>query len=83
MSVSTSLQVLIPFERWFTPLGAFLGMFDLFNIWMIVLLVIGLSTAYGFSRGKSAALVVTLYLLMSAVGIALSALSGSLMGVGG
>jgi hypothetical protein len=83
MAVSTSLQVLLPFDRWFTPLGAFLGMFDLFSIWMIVLLVIGLSTAYGFSRGKSAALVVTLYILMGAIGIALAAIGAAVMGGGG
>ena len=78
-AVSTSLQVLIPADRWMTPLGVALGAFDLFSIWMVVLIIIGISAAYRFSRAKSAAIVVSLYVFMVLVGVAFSALGRGLM----
>ena len=79
MAVSTSLQILIPSDQWMTPLGSALGAVDLFTIWTIVLIVIGISEAYRFTRVKSAALVVSLYMVMVVIGVALTALGRGLM----
>ncbi len=79
-AVSTSLQILIPQDRWMTPLGSALGAVDLFAIWMIFLLATGISIAYGFSRGKAATLVISLYVLMALVGVGLMAVFGSMFG---
>ncbi len=78
-AVSTSLQILIPSDRWMTPLGAALGAVDLFSIWMIALVITGISIAYRFSRARAAILVISLYLLMVLVGIGLMAVFGSMM----
>lgn len=78
MSVSTSLAILIPFEDWRSPLGILLGQVDIFKIWSIALLVLGLSMAYRFSKSKSAALVIGFFSLWVAVQVALSALQSSL-----
>ncbi len=43
-------------------IGIWLGIFNFFYIWEIILLVIGLSTLYGFSRGKTAAWLISLLL---------------------
>lgn len=79
-AVSTSLQILIPSDQWMTPLGAALGAFDLFSIWMIFLLVTGISIAYRFSRAKAATLVISLYVMMALVGVGLMAVFGSMFG---
>lgn len=79
VAVSTSLQVLLSGDQWTTPLGVVLGAVDVFSIWMIVLLVMGISAAYHFSRAKSIALVVSLYVIMILIGMASSALLSGLM----
>ena len=79
MSVATSLQILLPTDRWMTPLGVALGATDLFSLWILALLIIGLATAYRFPRGRIAALVVTFYLLATGVGVGLSALFSGFM----
>ena len=78
-SVSTSLAVLLPAERWFTPTGVILGAVDLFNIWTIVLLGMGLAAVYGFSKAKSTWLVVSLYVAMTLLFAGLAFLVGSLV----
>jgi len=79
MSVATSLQILLPTEQWTTPLGVLLGATDLFSLWMLALLVIGLAAAYSFSRGKVAALVVTFYVLATGVSAGLALLFAGMM----
>lgn len=79
MSVATSLQILIPIESWTSPLGVILGATDIFSLWMLALLVIGLAAAYRFARGKVAALVVTFYLLAIGVSAGLAALFANIM----
>ena len=79
-AVSTSLLILIPSDRWMTPLGAALGAVDLFSIWRIVLIVTGISIAYRFSRSKVATLVISLYVLMALAGVGLMAVFGGMFG---
>ena len=80
VAVSTSLQILIPSDRWMTPLGAALGAVDLFSIWMIVLIVTGISIAYRFSRAKAATMVISFYVLMALAGVGLMAVFASIFG---
>ncbi|MFO7769349.1 MAG: Yip1 family protein [bacterium] len=79
LAVSTSLNVLLPPDRWSSPLGIVLGSVDIFAIWMIVLVTIGMSTVYGFSRRRSAGLVVGLYAASVLLFAGLSALTSGIM----
>ncbi len=79
MSVATSLQILLPSERWMSPVGVMLGATDIFSLWMLALVVIGLAAAYRFSRGKVAALVVAFYILATGVSAGLAALFAGFM----
>jgi len=79
MSVATSLQILLPGERWMSPVGVMLGATDIFSLWMLALVVIGLAAAYRFSRGKVAALVVAFYILATGVSAGLAALFAGFM----
>jgi hypothetical protein len=54
--------MLLPAEFQNTFLGLWLGMFDLFIIWQIVLTIIGLSVLYRHTRAKTAAWLIPLYL---------------------
>jgi hypothetical protein len=57
--------------------AAFLGNFDLFSLWTMVLLIIGFAAISGFSRAKSAAIVISLWsvkVLFSLAGGAMQAM---------
>lgn len=58
----------------------FLSKFDLFTIWMVVLLIIGFGVIYKFSRGKAATAVVGLWIIWIFVSIALSNVFGGMFG---
>ncbi len=84
MSVSTSLVVLIPADQWISPLGVLLMQVDIFKIWGIYLLILGLSVAYRFTKGKVAALVLGFFSLWVAVQVVLAVLLGNFIsGFGG
>lgn len=53
-----------------------LSSIDVFNIWTVILLVIGLAYAHRVSRAKSAAIVVTLWVVSILVRVGLAALQG-------
>ena len=57
---------------WFTLLNSV----NLFQIWFIVLLVIGIASMNGFSRWKSGWVVVSVWLFQTAVGALTTGLSG-------
>ncbi|MEJ2079353.1 MAG: YIP1 family protein [Acidobacteriota bacterium] len=57
---------------WFTLLNSI----NLFQIWFIVLLVIGIASMNGFSRWKSGWVVVSVWLFQTAVGALTTGLSG-------
>ncbi len=56
----------------------FLAKFDLFTIWMIVLLIIGFSVIYKFTQGKAATAVVGLWVIWIFISIALSNVMGGM-----
>ena len=71
--VTTSLAILLPAP----PLGKMPGLlyqvlsvFDLFTIWKLIVLAIGLSCAYQFSRNKSLTMVFTVYIIFAVVAMA-------------
>jgi hypothetical protein len=80
LQVATSLQVLLPMDQWGTPAGVLLGAVDVFYIWTISLIVMGISAVYGFTKGKAATLVVSIYLLIIFLLMGLSALFSGLAG---
>ena len=59
-------------------LFAILSKFDIFSIWLIVLLIIGFAFVSGFSKAKSAAIIISLWVvatLLSLIGPAIQALN--------
>jgi hypothetical protein len=79
MYVATSLQVLLPVEQWRRPAGLLLGgISDLFSLWMVGLTILGVAAAYKWRTGKSAALVIALYLVWLLGSVGLAALFGGM-----
>ncbi len=74
--VSYSLAALFPQDP-FSPLRVVLGEFDLFQIWEVIVIGIGLSILYGFSRNKGLLLSVLSmgFLIALKIGLQLLALS--------
>ncbi|HKR66119.1 MAG TPA: Yip1 family protein [Thermoanaerobaculia bacterium] len=60
-------------------LFALLGAFDIFTLWTIVLLVIGFAVMSRFSKAKSAAIVVSLWLIALVIKIGFAAMSAMKM----
>ncbi len=68
--VQTSLAAFLSEDQSKTALYRLLAKFDLFTIWMVILLIIGFGVIYRFPRSKSAASVLTLwgiYIVLSVV----------------
>jgi len=63
LNVYTSLAVLMDPEQSKTILFQILNAFDIFTIWKIVLWGMGFGVIYNFSKGKSYAAVISLYIL--------------------
>lgn len=78
--VDTGLGMLIATDQTRTPLYVFLSKFDLFTFWQLAILIIGLSMLYKFSRGKSAALVIGLWLIWVLLSVGFTALGTSMGG---
>ena len=73
MEVSTGLGALAPGD----PLSLsyqLLGIFDLFAIWAVAVMVIGFQTIHGFARGKAVVVTVLPWLFMSLVMIGIGRL---------
>jgi FtsH-binding integral membrane protein len=60
-------------------LFSLLSSFDIFTIWTLILLIIGFSTLSRMSRGKSAAIVISLWLFTVVVKLGFAALGASRM----
>jgi hypothetical protein len=60
-------------------LFSLLSAFDLFTIWTIVLLIFGFAAASKFSRGKSAAIIVSLWVVMLVIRLGFAALGAARM----
>ncbi len=78
MAVSTSLAVLLPVDRWMTPLGILLQQADIFKLWGISLLITGLAVVYRFSKSKVAALVIGLFIFWVIVQVGVVMLASNL-----
>jgi hypothetical protein len=79
MYVATSLQVLLPVEQWRRPAGLLLGgVSDVFTLWMVGLTILGVAAAYKWKTGRSAALVIALYLVWLLGSTGLAALFGGM-----
>jgi hypothetical protein len=63
MRVDTGLGLFAAEDAMRTPLYAFLSKFDIFTFWQLAVLIIGLSMLYKFSKGKTAGLVLGLWLV--------------------
>jgi len=74
--VQTSLAAFLSEDQRGEFIYRLLSKFDLFTIWLVVLLIIGFSVTFRFSRGKSAASVLSLW----GIYIVLSVLLGGLFG---
>jgi len=67
--VTTSLAVAVPTPPigQSTPFYRFLASIDIFTIWSIILLIIGFSVIFNFSRKKSSIMVVSLWIVWTAL----------------
>lgn len=63
MRVDTGLGILLGENATRTPLYVFLSKFDIFTFWQLAVLIIGLSILYKFPKGKTAALVIGLWVI--------------------
>ncbi len=74
LHIQTSLALLLPVEASKSLLYRFLGHFDFFQIWILILVSIGISEIYGFRLKKSAGMVFSWWLLWIILSLALSSL---------
>jgi len=74
--VVTSLAVFKPLDEAKTLGFNLLNRFDVFTIWYLMVYIIGISAVYKFSAGKSTAMVVSLWLLGSAIFLSINQLFG-------
>ncbi|MBL7994843.1 YIP1 family protein [bacterium] len=80
MRVDTGLGMLVATDQTRTPLYVLLSKFDLFTFWQLAILIIGLSMLYKFSKEKSAALVIGLWLIWVLLSVGFTALGTSMGG---
>ncbi|HDL18077.1 MAG TPA: YIP1 family protein [Bacteroidetes bacterium] len=71
MKVQTGLAAFLPQDMQGRFLYKLFAKFDIFTIWEIVLLIIGLSVIYKFSKGKSASGIIALWLIWIVISILL------------
>ncbi len=76
IEVYTSLAVFMDSSQSKTVLFGILNAIDLFAIWKIIVFAIGFSVIYNFSKGKSYAAVISLYVLYTLGAVGISQLFG-------
>ena len=69
--VQTSLAVVLSADAEGTFLFRLLSKFDLFSIWEVILLIIGVSVVYRFTSGKSSTMVLIIWALWIIVSVTL------------
>jgi hypothetical protein len=79
LRVYTNLAILLPADAEQTFLHRLLSKFDLFTIWEVILLIIGVSAIYRFSTGKASTIVLILWVLWIVLSVSLG---GFLRGFG-
>lgn len=80
MRVDTGLGMLVAEGGTRTPLYALLSKFDIFTFWQLAVLIIGLSMLYKFTKEKTSALVIGLWLIWVLIGAGLTAIGVNLGG---
>ena len=71
--LTSNLGFLVPTES-SKPLHSLLSSFDIFSLWSLFLFVIGFAAAAKIKRGAAAGIIVTLWLLVVAIGVGLKAI---------
>ncbi|MFQ6092524.1 MAG: YIP1 family protein, partial [bacterium] len=71
LRVQTNLALFLSADAEQSLLYRLLAKFDIFTIWEVILLIIGLAAIYRFSNGRASAIVLTLWGLWIAVSLAL------------
>ena len=69
--VQTSLAVMLSADAEGSILYRLLSRFDLFSIWSVILLIIGVSVVYRFSSGKASTMVLVIWALYIVASVAL------------
>jgi hypothetical protein len=77
--VVTSPAIVLPLDQSATWGFNLLNRFDIFTIWLLIVLISGIAAVYKFSRGKSAAMVISLWVLWSAIFLPLNQLLGGML----
>ena len=81
MGVSTSLALLAPDAPITSSSYMVLDIFDLFSIWSLAVLIIGISVISRVPKGKAAFVVIIVWLIKNAARIGISAISMKLSGM--
>ena len=74
MRIDTGLGMLVAEGQTRTPLYVFLSKFDIFTFWQLAILIVGLSMLYKFSKGKTAVLVIVLWLIWVLISVGFAAM---------
>ena len=75
LSVGTSLAVFMPSDSYATFLYNFLAKFDVFSIWQVIVVAIGMSVIYRFTTRRSLILVGALWFVYVLISAGLGVLS--------
>jgi len=82
MSVATSLAVFMPADAYTTFLYNFLAKVDVFSIWQLIVVAIGMSVLYGFTMRRSVILVGSLWLIYVLISAGIGVLTQGMMQFG-
>ncbi len=80
LKIQTSLAAFLPDDMQGEFLYRLLAKFDIFTIWQVVLLITGFSVIYRFSRGKSAAAVLTMWAIYIIFSVIMGGMFGGMQG---
>ncbi|MGB2696289.1 MAG: YIP1 family protein [Candidatus Zixiibacteriota bacterium] len=80
--VNTSLAIFLSTEAKGTFFHSVLKGFDIFTLWQVIVLSIGLAVMYNYTTKKSFTVVLILWVLLIVVGAGLSGLFGGMLGLG-
>jgi len=76
--IAPGLAALLPKTAMITPLGAFLGSIDLFILWSLILLAVGINKVYQLSKSKAYILVFGYWFLGMALKVGLALVMGGI-----
>lgn len=79
-NVATNLAVFFPFENQYSLGYRILSQVDVFTIWLVIVIAIGLSVIYRFRLQKTLIVVATLQVIWAAIKIGFSSLLGGMFG---